>query len=203
MHDLGVEAVGLEPGRPISGGRPAARARLAVAVRDRRRQRAARELTHMGKYHARIAARRHPRTPRRPARRPRRRAALAAPVVFTDPQVAAVGHTLESRARGGDGRARGGHRDLGRGGWFLLRPWRPGHVAARRRREPALVVGATFVGADVSEFVHAATIAVVGEVPLERLWHATPCSPRETRSGCACSRRTACDAANSARAGPP
>ena len=43
-----------------------------------------------------------------------------------------------------------------------------------------MLVGATFVGADVSEFVHAATIAVVGEVPLDRLWHATPSFP--TRS---------------------
>ena len=43
-----------------------------------------------------------------------------------------------------------------------------------------MLVGATFVGADVSEFVHAATIAVVGEVPLDRLWHAVPSFP--TRS---------------------
>src|SRR5438093_1179419 len=43
-----------------------------------------------------------------------------------------------------------------------------------------LIVGATFTGPDVSEFVHAATIAIVAEVPLERLWHATPSFP--TRS---------------------
>jgi pyruvate/2-oxoglutarate dehydrogenase complex dihydrolipoamide dehydrogenase (E3) component len=43
-----------------------------------------------------------------------------------------------------------------------------------------VLAGATFVGADVSEFVHAATIAIVGEVTLDRLWHATPCFP--TRS---------------------
>jgi len=41
-------------------------------------------------------------------------------------------------------------------------------------------VGATFTGADVAEFVHAATIAIVAETSLERLWHAVPSFP--TRS---------------------
>jgi dihydrolipoamide dehydrogenase len=39
------------------------------------------------------------------------------------------------------------------------------------------LVGATFVGPDVGELLHAATIAVVGEVPIERLWHAVPSYP--------------------------
>ena len=46
--------------------------------------------------------------------------------------------------------------------------------------ERRVVVGATFTGPDVAEWLHAATIAVVGEVPLERLWHAAPSFP--TRS---------------------
>lgn len=40
-----------------------------------------------------------------------------------------------------------------------------------------VVVGATFVGPDVAELLHAATIAVVAEVPLARLWHAVPAFP--------------------------
>ncbi len=40
-----------------------------------------------------------------------------------------------------------------------------------------VVVGATFTGPDVQEMLHAATIAIVGEVPLERLWHAVPAFP--------------------------
>ena len=40
-----------------------------------------------------------------------------------------------------------------------------------------VLVGATFVGQDVADMVHGATIAVVGEVPLERLWHAVPSFP--------------------------
>ncbi|HKI91339.1 MAG TPA: hypothetical protein VJ986_03465, partial [Gaiellaceae bacterium] len=63
-------------------------------------------------------------------------------VFVTDPQVAAVGHTLQSAASGN--------------------------------------AGATFTGADVAEFVHAATIAIVGELTLDRLWHAVPSFP--TRS---------------------
>ena len=40
-----------------------------------------------------------------------------------------------------------------------------------------VIVGATFVGQDVADMVHAATIAIVGEVPLSRLWHAVPSYP--------------------------
>jgi dihydrolipoamide dehydrogenase len=40
-----------------------------------------------------------------------------------------------------------------------------------------VVVGATFVGPEVGEMLHSATIAVVGEVPLDRLWHAVPAFP--------------------------
>ena len=43
-----------------------------------------------------------------------------------------------------------------------------------------VIVGATFTGAEVAEMLHAATIAIVGEVPMERLWHAVPAFP--TRS---------------------
>ena len=39
------------------------------------------------------------------------------------------------------------------------------------------VVGATFAGDEVGELIHAATVAVVGEVTLERLWHAVPSFP--------------------------
>ena len=40
-----------------------------------------------------------------------------------------------------------------------------------------VVVGATFVGPDVNELLHAATIAVVAEVPLDRLFDAVPAFP--------------------------
>jgi len=40
-----------------------------------------------------------------------------------------------------------------------------------------VILGVTFVGQDVSELIHAATVAIVGEVPIERLWHAVPAYP--------------------------
>ena len=43
--------------------------------------------------------------------------------------------------------------------------------------EHEVLIGVTFVGPDVGEMLQAATIAVVGEVPLKRLWHAVPAYP--------------------------
>jgi pyruvate/2-oxoglutarate dehydrogenase complex dihydrolipoamide dehydrogenase (E3) component len=40
-----------------------------------------------------------------------------------------------------------------------------------------VVIGATFVGPEAGEMLHAATIAIVGEVTLDTLWHATPAFP--------------------------
>ena len=40
-----------------------------------------------------------------------------------------------------------------------------------------VIIGATFVGSDVAELLHSATVAVVGEVPIGRLWHAVPSYP--------------------------
>jgi pyruvate/2-oxoglutarate dehydrogenase complex dihydrolipoamide dehydrogenase (E3) component len=47
-------------------------------------------------------------------------------------------------------------------------------VIDQRRR---VLVGATFVGPAVGEILHAATIAIVGEVPVDTLWHAVPAFP--------------------------
>jgi pyruvate/2-oxoglutarate dehydrogenase complex dihydrolipoamide dehydrogenase (E3) component len=43
-----------------------------------------------------------------------------------------------------------------------------------------VIVGATFTGTDVAEWLHAATIALVSEIPVERVWEAIPAFP--TRS---------------------
>jgi dihydrolipoamide dehydrogenase len=40
-----------------------------------------------------------------------------------------------------------------------------------------VLVGATFTGPGVQELLHSATVAIAGEVPLERLWHAVPSFP--------------------------
>ncbi len=40
-----------------------------------------------------------------------------------------------------------------------------------------VIAGVTLVGPDVAELIHAATVAVAGEVPIDRLWHAVPAYP--------------------------
>ena len=39
------------------------------------------------------------------------------------------------------------------------------------------LLGVTLVGPGVTEMLHSATIAVAGQVPIARLWHAVPCFP--------------------------
>jgi pyruvate/2-oxoglutarate dehydrogenase complex dihydrolipoamide dehydrogenase (E3) component len=133
-------------------------------------------LTHMGKYQARLVADRilgrdvslrsdGPLSPR---------------VIFTEPQVAAVGHTLAgARSAGLSVRAVDQSIDAVAGSSFV------GHGAPGTARivideQREVLVGATFVGVEVAEWLHAATIAVVGEIPLARLAHAIPAFP--TRS---------------------
>ncbi|HWV48075.1 MAG TPA: pyridine nucleotide-disulfide oxidoreductase, partial [Microbacterium sp.] len=43
--------------------------------------------------------------------------------------------------------------------------------------ERDVILGVTFTGPDVAELLHAATIAIAGEVPISRLWHAVPAYP--------------------------
>ena len=73
-------------------------------------------------------------------------------VIFTDPEVAAVGLTAAQAERDG---------------------YRTRVVDENRQ----VILGMTFVGPDVAELLHAATIAIAGEVPLKRLWHAVPAFP--------------------------
>ena len=98
-------------------------------------------------------------------------------VVFTDPEVAAVGHTEES-ARSAGLRIRVIDYDLS---WLAGASEHADDYRGRARvivdEDRRVVVGATFVGQDVGEMLHAATIAVVGEVPIDRLWHAVPSYP--------------------------
>ena len=97
-------------------------------------------------------------------------------VVFTDPQVGSVGLT-ERAARG-----RGLNVRIVEMGWGVAAAPLQGEgfkggvkfVVDEDRR---VLVGATFVGPGVGELTHAATIAIVGEVTLDRLWHATPSFP--------------------------
>ncbi|WP_029146056.1 dihydrolipoyl dehydrogenase family protein [Microbacterium luticocti] len=98
-------------------------------------------------------------------------------VVFTDPEVASVGAT-EASARAAGHRIRVLDVDLAN---IAGAATHADHYAGRARaivdEDRGVLIGATFTGPDVAEMLQAATIAVVGEVPLKRLWHAVPAYP--------------------------
>jgi dihydrolipoamide dehydrogenase len=105
---------------------------------------------------------------------------LAPRVIFTDPQVAAVGHTTHTAKKAGlDVRVVDVPTSGNAGGSFYGRNAR-GTSRFLVDEQRGVLVGATITGSEVADFIHAATIAVVGEVPLTRLRHAIPAFP--TRS---------------------
>jgi dihydrolipoamide dehydrogenase len=97
-------------------------------------------------------------------------------VVFTDPEVASVGLT-EARARAAGLRIRVVDLPIAVAGSTIIADGYDGAVRMVVDEDRGVIVGLTFVGQDTAELLHAATIAVVGEVPLARLWHAVPAYP--------------------------
>jgi len=98
-------------------------------------------------------------------------------VVFSDPEIASVGLT-ESRAREQGLNVRAVEYDLG--GVAGAKLHADGYIGRAKLvvdEDKGVIVGATFVGQDVSELLHAATIAIVGGVTIDRLWHAVPAYP--------------------------
>jgi dihydrolipoamide dehydrogenase len=172
--DLGLEHVALEPGRPVRVDRRLRAAGVPggwlYAIGDCN---GLAPLTHMGKYHGRIAAAAilgqdiadgasHAVVPR---------------VTFTDPQVCAVGRTAaEARAAGlrvtvvstPTGEVPGAYTqgDGIRGTSQLV-------IDDQRRT----IAGATFTGPGLQELLHSATVAVCGGVTVDQLRHAVPSFP--------------------------
>ncbi|HEX9645573.1 MAG TPA: NAD(P)/FAD-dependent oxidoreductase [Acidimicrobiia bacterium] len=173
-RDLGLETIGLEPGDHIevdehlqAGGVDGGWLYAVGDVNGRSL------LTHTGKYQARIAGA-HIAGLDTVAWGD----AMATPrVVFTSPEVAAVGLTeSQARERGMD--VHTVSYDIGRvaGAATLGKGYR-GTCKLVIDASRDVIAGATFVGPRVGELLHAATIAIVGEVPLATLWHAVPAFP--------------------------
>ncbi|MBF6264859.1 NAD(P)/FAD-dependent oxidoreductase [Nocardia farcinica] len=138
-------------------------------------------LTHMGKYQARICGDVIAgRAEGRPLTGARYTASAdhgqVTQVVFTDPEVAAVGLT-EAAAREQGLTVRAVELDIAVAGSALARDDYRGRAKLVVDAEAGVPVGATFVGPGVGELLHAATVAVVGRVPMETLWHAVPAYP--------------------------
>ncbi|HET9163936.1 MAG TPA: NAD(P)/FAD-dependent oxidoreductase [Solirubrobacterales bacterium] len=132
--------------------------------------------THMGKYQAWIAA-------ENLLGRPVESIAegLGSPrVTFTDPQVAAVGKTLaQAEEVGIDARAVDAPTDGTAGASFYGKDTGGTSRLVIDERKKT-IVGATFTGFETADFLHAATVAIAAEVPLNRLRHAVAAYP--TRS---------------------
>jgi dihydrolipoamide dehydrogenase len=189
--DVGLDHVGLPPGSwlpvdetlrvvgrdgaPLAGG-------WLYAVGDVNRRAL---VTHQGKYQARIAG---DAIVARAAGRPVDdepwgwHAATAddrtvPQVVFTDPEVAAVGLTA-ARAEDEGYRIRVVDYDLGSvAGGTLHADGYHGRARMVVDEDRQVIIGMTLVGPDVGELLHAATVAIAGEIPLKRLWHAVPAFP--------------------------
>ncbi|MEX2289059.1 MAG: NAD(P)/FAD-dependent oxidoreductase [Mycobacteriales bacterium] len=172
--DIGLEAVGLSPGGPLE-------------VDDQLRVTAVEDgwlyaagdvngralLTHQGKYQARqvgdvLAGKEgsawadHRAVPQ---------------VVFTDPEIAAVGLTeRQAREAGLDVKVVTYGTAAVAAGALVAADSR-GKAQLVIDQQQRVIVGATFVGPQVGEMLHAATIAVVAQVPLATLWHAVPAFP--------------------------
>jgi dihydrolipoamide dehydrogenase len=133
-------------------------------------------LTHMGKYQARICA------DVVLGKDGAARADLAGSprVVFTDPQLAAVGRTLAAAEEDGIDARAVDVRTSGNAGASFHGRNAPGTSRIVVDTERGVIVGATFVGPEIAESLHAATIAVSAAVPLAELAHAVPAFP--TRS---------------------
>ncbi|KGJ73370.1 pyridine nucleotide-disulfide oxidoreductase [Cryobacterium roopkundense] len=189
-NDLGVETVGLTPGEwlnvddtlLVQGDSPMLSGSWLYATGDVNKRAL---LTHQGKYQARgagdaivarsagavvddgpwgahVATADHAAVPQ---------------VTFTDPEVASVGLTAAGAVKAGY-RVRILDHDLAAlGGASTLADGYTGKARMIVDLDREVIIGATFVGQDVAELLHSATIAIVGEVSIGRLWHAVPSYP--------------------------
>ncbi len=173
-RDIGLDTVGLKPGAYIDVDQhmraTAVTEGWLYAIGDVNGRAL---LTHTGKYQARIAgahiAGHNSFAWSDESAIPR--------VIFTDPHIAAVGYTESQAIEKGLTT----HTVEYGTGWLAgsatLGQGITGTSQLVIDGDRQVIVGATFVGPGVGELLHAATIAIVGEVPLSTLWHATPAFP--------------------------
>ncbi|WP_435223728.1 dihydrolipoyl dehydrogenase family protein [Streptomyces sp. Tue6028] len=183
--DIGLDTLGLEPGSwlEVDDSLRVTGSDWLYAVGDANHRAL---LTHQGKYQARIAgaaiAARAAGVPLLESDPWGAHAATAdhsavPQVVFTDPEAAAVGLSLAEAEQAGH-RVRAVDVDMASvaGAGLYADGYRgKARMVVDINRE--ILLGVTFVGPGVGELIHSATIAVAGQVPISRLWHAVPSYP--------------------------
>jgi pyruvate/2-oxoglutarate dehydrogenase complex dihydrolipoamide dehydrogenase (E3) component len=185
--DIGLETVGLTPGswldiddtcrvRAVDGG-------WLYAAGDVNHRAL---LTHQGKYQGRIAG---AAIGARATGSPLDTAPWGAHTTtadhcavpqafFTDPEAAAVGLTAQEAERAGR-RVRTVDVEIG-DVVMGAKLYADGYMGRARMvvdADRGHLLGVTLVGPGVTEMLHSATVAVAGQVPVDRLWHAVPCFP--------------------------
>ncbi|HEX2072696.1 MAG TPA: NAD(P)/FAD-dependent oxidoreductase [Geodermatophilus sp.] len=173
-EDLGLEVVGLTPGRPVevddrmrAVGVPGG---WLFAVGDCT---GLAPLTHMGKYQARIAA------DVLTGRDARDRASrdVVPRVTFTDPQVCAVGLTAAQASERGLSVRVVDVSTADVPGSYVQGEDGTGTTRLVVDTDRGVLVGVTVTGSGVQELLHSATVAVAAQVPLAELQHAVPAFP--------------------------
>lgn len=170
--DLGLETIGLPSGDTIAVGddmRVAGHDWLYVLGDANGRV----LLTHMGKYQARIAADHVLGI----GRELRSDGARSPRITFTEPQIAAVGYRLADACEAGhDAVAVEASVSSTPGASFYGRKV-PGTSRLVVERGSGRILGCTLIGAEVGDFLHAATVAVTAGLTMDDLWHAVPSFP--------------------------
>lgn len=183
--DLGLETIGLDPGSwlPVDESLRVQGSTWLYAVGDANHRAL---LTHQGKYQARIAgaaitarAQGVPLLETDPwgAHSATADHDAVPQVVFTDPEASSAGLTL-AEAESAGRRVRAVDYDMsGVAGAGLYADGYEGRARMIVDLDREVLLGVTFVGPGVGELIHSATVAIAGEVPIDRLWHAVPAYP--------------------------
>ncbi|WEV77246.1 NAD(P)/FAD-dependent oxidoreductase [Janibacter cremeus] len=170
LGDVGLDAVGLTEDDVTAGHLP----EWLTVVGDAG---GGPPLTHWGKYRARVVGARIAAEADGSPTEPDPDGVPVPQVVFTDPQVASVGMTARAAEEAGHDVVTSEVPFGGAAGGALLRDDASGRMSIVVDRATGRLLGATFVGTEAGELLHAATIAIVGRVPVHLLRHAVPAFP--------------------------
>lgn len=170
LDDLGLDSVGLSPDDVVAGRLP----EWLHAVGDAS---GGPPLTHWGKHQARVVGARIAAAACGDVAWEPDREAPVPQVVFSDPEVASVGMTEAEARDAGHDVVLSRVPTSSAAGTSLLRDHVNGDSQLVVDRESRLLLGATFVGVEAGELVHAATVAIVGDVPVHVLRHAVASYP--------------------------
>jgi pyruvate/2-oxoglutarate dehydrogenase complex dihydrolipoamide dehydrogenase (E3) component len=183
VRDIGLETAGLEPDGPVAVDRSMRASGVPdgwlYAVGDIN---GLNQLTHMGKYQARVAAdvivaKAKGLPDDGPGLRDIADYRGAPQTIFTDPEICMAGRT-EAQARADGFNIRAVEVDMASvPGAQLQADGYTGRAKAIVDEDRRVLIGVTVAGPGVNDHLHAATVAVTGEVRVDRLWHAVAAFP--------------------------